>query len=35
MNDYKILTKLFDDKIDQILFKNFEESNIIKLNDKN
>ena len=32
MNDYKILENLFDNKIDTIDFQNFEESNVIRLN---
>ena len=35
MNDIKILTNLFDNKNDEITFQNFEESNIIKLNNNN
>ena len=36
MNDYrKILNNLFDNKNDVIEFQNFEESNIIKLNNNN
>ena len=35
MNDYRILNNLFDNKNDEITFQNFEESNIIKLNNNN
>ena len=35
MNDYRILDNLFDNKNDEIPFQNFEESNIIKLNNNN
>ena len=35
MNDYKIITKLFENDQDEIGFKLFKESNIIKLNSKN
>ena len=35
MNDYRILNDLFDNKNDEIKFQNFEESNIIKLNNNN
>ena len=32
---YRILNNLFDNKHDEISFQNFEESNIIKLNNNN
>ena len=35
MNDYKTITKLFDKGQDEIGFRLFKESNIIKLNNKN
>ena len=35
MNDYKIITKLFENNQDEIGFRLFKESNIIKLNNKN
>ena len=35
MNDYKILESLFENKIDMIDFQNFEESNVIRLNNNN
>ena len=35
MNDYKILENLFENKIDTIDFQNFEESNVIRLNNNN
>ena len=35
MNDYKTITKLFENNQDEIGFRLFKESNIIKLNDKN
>ena len=35
MNDYKTITKLFENDQDEIGFKLFKESNIIKLNNKN
>ena len=35
MNDYKILTKLFENNQDEIGFRLFKESNIIKSNNKN
>ena len=35
MNDYKILENLFENKIDMIDFQNFEESNVIRLNNNN
>ena len=35
MNDYKTITKLFEHDQDEIGFKLFKESNIIKLNNKN
>ena len=35
MNDYKTVTKLFENNQDEIGFRLFKESNIIKLNNKN
>ena len=35
MNDMQILENLFDNKHDQIMFQNLEESNIISLNNNN
>ena len=35
MNEYKTITKLFENNKDEIGFKLFKESNIIKLNNKN
>ena len=35
MNDYKTITKFFEDDQDEIGFRLFKESNIIKLNNKN
>ena len=35
MNDYKTITKLFENDQDEIGFSLFKESNIIKLNNKN
>ena len=35
MNDYKTITRLFENDQDEIGFKLFKESNIIKLNNKN
>ena len=35
MNDYKTITKLFENNQDEIGFRLFKESNIIKLNNKN
>ena len=35
MNDYRKLNNLFDNKYDENAFQNFEESNIIKLNNNN
>ena len=35
MNDYKTITKLFENEQDEIGFRLFKESNIIKLNNKN
>ena len=35
MNDYKTITKLFENDQDEIRFGLFNESNIIKLNNKN
>ena len=35
MNDYKIITKIFENDHDEIGFKLFKESNINKLNNKN
>ena len=35
MNDYKTITKLFENDQDEIGFRLFKESNIIKLNNKN
>ena len=35
MNDYKIINKLFENEQDEIGFRLFKESNIIKLNNKN
>ena len=35
MNDYKTITRLFENDQDEIGFRLFKESNIIKLNDKN
>ena len=35
MNDYKTISKLFENDQDEIGFRLFKESNIIKLNDKN
>ena len=35
MNDYKILENLFENKVDTIDFQNFEESNVIRLNNNN
>ena len=35
MNDYKTITKLFENNQDEIGFRLFKESNIIKLNHKN
>ena len=35
MNDYRILNNLFNNKNDEITFQNFQESNIIKLNNNN
>ena len=35
MNDYKIIENLFENKIDIIDFQNFEESNVIRLNNNN
>ena len=35
MNDYKTITRLFKNDQDEIGFKLFKESNIIKLNNKN
>ena len=32
MNDYVILNNLFENKVDMIDFQNFEESNVIRLN---
>ena len=34
MNDYKTITKLFENDQDEIGFRLFQESNIIKLNNK-
>ena len=34
MNDYKTTTKLFENDQDEIEFRLFKESNIIKLNNK-
>ena len=35
MNDYKTITKIFENNQDEIGFRLFKESNIIKLNNKN
>ena len=35
MNDYKTITKLFENNQDEIGFRLFKEYNIIKLNNKN
>ena len=35
MNDYKTITRLFENDQDEIGFRLFKESNIIKLNNKN
>ena len=35
MNDYKTITKLFDNNQDEIGFRLFKESDMIKLNNKN
>ena len=35
MSDYKTITRLFENDQDEIGFKLFKESNIIKLNNKN
>ena len=35
MNDYKILENLFENEVDMIDFQNFEESNVIRLNNNN
>ena len=35
MNDYKTITKFFENDQDEIGFKLFKESNIIKLNNNN
>ena len=35
MNDYKTITKLFENDQDEIGFRLFKESNIIKLNNNN
>ena len=35
MNDYKTITKLFENDQDELKFRLFKESNIIKLNNKN
>ena len=35
MNDYKTITRLFENNQDEIGFRLFKESNIIKLNNKN
>ena len=35
MNDYKTITRLFENDQDEIDFRLFKESNIIKLNNKN
>ena len=35
MNDYKILENLFENKINVIDFQNFEENNVIRLNNNN
>ena len=35
MNDYRTITKFFENNQDEIWFRLFKESNIIKLNDKN
>ena len=35
MNDYKTITKLFENDQDEIGFRLFKESNIIKLNNEN
>ena len=34
MNDYKTITRLFENDQDEIGFKLFKESNVIKLNNK-
>ena len=35
MNEYVILNNLFENKVDMIDFQNFEESNVIRLNNDN
>ena len=35
MNDYIILSNLFENKVDMIEFQNFEESNVVRLNNNN